>query len=248
MDAVLNFLRDLFANISTGAVLGYNSFLTSLSLDMIIKGIIVYLLIIWAAFIIWVIKDISNRTTSLILQTVAIMLIIGLTPVFGLPIYLLIRPRTTLFERYYTEGSAGDESTQEVLVCYKCGESIDGDFFYCPACRERLLAPCASCSKMNRTQWHVCPYCGANHPEESEKAKKGIFGNSKKSKKPEKTEPKEAPKVVEHSDKPSEITPENTILPEDEASQAAIADGTVTVAEFHDETTKKPAEETKVSE
>lgn len=47
-------------------------------------------------------KDISNRTESILLQIVSIFIILIFTP-FGIFIYLIIRPGKTLLERSYDE-------------------------------------------------------------------------------------------------------------------------------------------------
>jgi hypothetical protein len=55
---------------------------TSLSVEMIIKIVISCLLIIWFAVAVWVIKDITTRSTSIIVQTFSLLLIIFFTPIF----------------------------------------------------------------------------------------------------------------------------------------------------------------------
>lgn len=55
---------------------------TSLSIEMIIKIVISCLLIIWFAVAVWVIKDITTRSTSIIVQTFSLLLIIFFTPIF----------------------------------------------------------------------------------------------------------------------------------------------------------------------
>jgi hypothetical protein len=67
-----------------------------------IKFMIVYFFIVWIALIIWVIKDIVNRSDSIILQTLSILIILIGTPL-GIFIYLLMRPSQTLFEKYNNE-------------------------------------------------------------------------------------------------------------------------------------------------
>jgi hypothetical protein len=47
-------------------------------------------------------KDISNRTNSIILQVISVLIILILTP-FWIFVYLIIRPSNTLFEKYYNE-------------------------------------------------------------------------------------------------------------------------------------------------
>lgn len=91
-ETVRIFLTETFASISG-----------NMSLDLGIKLLLGYFFVIWGAFIIWVIKDITNRTTNIVIQTLSIFIILFFTPIFGLPIYFLIRPRTTIFEQYYEE-------------------------------------------------------------------------------------------------------------------------------------------------
>ena len=59
-------------------------------------------MIIWIAILLWVIKDIANRTDNVLLQVISILIILFLTP-FGIFVYLLIRPTKTIFEKYYEE-------------------------------------------------------------------------------------------------------------------------------------------------
>lgn len=70
--------------------------------EMFIKFLILYFFIIWIAILAWVIRDISNRTDSLFLQVISVLIILLFTPL-GVFIYLLIRPGKTLFEKYYEE-------------------------------------------------------------------------------------------------------------------------------------------------
>ena len=73
------------------------------TLNTIFLGVLVYIGIIWIALILWVTKDITNRTNSMAFQIASISMIIFLTPVFGLPLYILVRPSRTLMERYFEE-------------------------------------------------------------------------------------------------------------------------------------------------
>ena len=70
--------------------------------DTFIKFAILYFFIIWISILLWVIKDISNRTNNVFLQIISILVILFFTP-FWIFIYLLIRPSNTLFEKYYGE-------------------------------------------------------------------------------------------------------------------------------------------------
>lgn len=72
------------------------------TLEFVFKFCVVYFFIIWVALIVWVMKDISIRTNNLFFQIICILIILLLTP-FWVFIYLLVRPRKTLYERYYDE-------------------------------------------------------------------------------------------------------------------------------------------------
>lgn len=143
------------------------------SLDMILRIVIIYFFIIWGALVVWVIKDITNRTTNLFIQVISILLVLILTPIFGLPIYLLIRPRTTIFEKYY-ESAEFDllENEEQNHVCFSCNAVIEKDFHFCPYCRIELRKACLGCEHLIQKNWGVCPYCGVDQKKEEKKQKK----------------------------------------------------------------------------
>jgi hypothetical protein len=134
----------------------------NMNLDIGIKIALGYVFIVWAAFIIWVIKDITNRTTNIFLQTLSIFIMLFFTPLFGLPIYLLIRPGTTLFERYYEEEEVKEtvDDVEEFYHCPGCNHKVSRDFKFCPKCTLELTISCPSCKKKIHTDWALCPYCG----------------------------------------------------------------------------------------
>ena len=70
--------------------------------EMALKFAVLYVFIVWIATVVWVIKDITNRTSIIILQILCILLVV-LFPFIGIFIYLLIRPSNTLLEKYYSE-------------------------------------------------------------------------------------------------------------------------------------------------
>ena len=91
-----------------------------------------------------------------------IFIILFFTPLFGLPIYLLIRPGTTLFERYYEEEEVveSDDDLEEVYHCPGCNHHVSREFRFCPKCAYELTTTCPSCHKQVHTDWSLCPYCG----------------------------------------------------------------------------------------
>lgn len=71
-------------------------------LNLILRGLVLYIFVIWFCIVVWVAKDISNRTRSIVLQIFSILIVLFLTPL-GIFIYLLIRPQKTLFEKIFEE-------------------------------------------------------------------------------------------------------------------------------------------------
>src|SRR5579871_4315137 len=121
-----------------------------------------YLVALWIAAIWWTVQDIRSRTTDILLQIAATVLVV----VFNFPgllIYLLLRPQRTLAELY-------DETLEEEALlrtmngdasCPACGYPIEGEFLFCPSCQSRLRQLCAHCERPLSLQWNICPYCGA---------------------------------------------------------------------------------------
>ena len=151
LEMIRTFFLGIFSNMSS-----------NMSIDLGIKLVLGYFFIIWAAFIIWVIKDITNRTTNILVQTLSIFIILFFTPIFGLPIYLLIRPRATLFEQYYEEEEVEEsvDELEEFYHCPGCNHKVSRDFKFCPKCALELTVSCLSCRKQIHTDWTLCRYCG----------------------------------------------------------------------------------------
>ncbi len=153
-----------------------NSFKSILSLDVFLKIILAYSLIIWLACAVWVIKDITTRTTSIFVQVFAILLIILFTPIFGLPIYLLIRPRTTLFEQYYEETSLETLESEEIeqTRCKHCQLSIHSDAVFCPHCGTAQWTICKKCGAKMAADWQFCAACGHSQKQEVSPVIRGV--------------------------------------------------------------------------
>lgn len=74
----------------------------TITFEFALKLAILYFFITWIALIVWVIKDISIRSNNLFFQIFAVLIILLLSPLW-IFIYLLIRPRRTLYDKYYEE-------------------------------------------------------------------------------------------------------------------------------------------------
>jgi len=69
---------------------------------IIITFLVGYLVILWISLIIWTTKDIISRTNNVIYQLISILLVVILN-IFGLFIYLGIRPAKTLIEKFFED-------------------------------------------------------------------------------------------------------------------------------------------------
>lgn len=187
------------------AVLGTDS-----PLDMGIRIAGAYLVAVWLASVIWTVRDITDRTGNLFIQTFSVLLVVIFTPILGLPLYLLIRPRTTLAERYYEE--AGLHESEYVSECPRCHTEVGEDYRFCPHCGEELLDECAACGAPKNKDWKFCASCGSNGKPVAAEEKKSV---AKKAPKIEKA--KEESKKEESLDEP-EKKPAKDSVPEPKVS------------------------------
>ena len=129
----------------------------------ILAGVIVgaYLAVMWAAALYWVYRDAMARSRD----PLAHYLAVGAVALFNLPgllLYLILRPKTTLTERYeqQLEAEALLHEIQDQPSCPQCRRRIGEEFLTCPYCRTALRVACESCSRALAFGWVVCPYCG----------------------------------------------------------------------------------------
>lgn len=165
--------QNLFGSLKT--VFGTDS-----PVDIGVRIVIAYLLIVWLATVIWTVRDVTNRTGNILTQVFSILLIVLLTPILGLPLYLLIRPQTTLAEKYYEDVGLAED---EYLACPECeGEIREGQRF-CPHCGSELLAVCPDCGAPKEKDWKFCPECGSDGSAKTGKAERPVREERRTSKK-----------------------------------------------------------------
>ena len=122
-----------------------------------------YAFVIWLVLIIWVARDIFDRTSSILGRILALGLTIFL-PFFSLPVYLVLRPNDTLQDRY--ERELGREAIlaemKTDISCVECLKPIQENWLYCPHCARELKKLCSSseCQAVLNFSWTVCPTCG----------------------------------------------------------------------------------------
>lgn len=151
----------------------------NINFENVIKFMIIYFFIIRISLIIWVIKDIINRSSNVIFQLFCILIITLGTPL-AVFIYLLVRPGKTLYERYQEEVEENLDIMQEMiedkyesvgkkLHCFSCDYPILPEFQFCPTCKIQLKTQCKDCNKTIYNNWEICPYCWEEHEPITEK-------------------------------------------------------------------------------
>ena len=137
----------------------------------ILAGVVggVWALLLWLSIVIWVSRDIRDRTRDSSLQVLSVFVVLMFFPGFnvpGLTLYLLMRPRDTLEEGYARSleeeallRELGDEGS-----CPSCRRLVDKDFQFCPSCQTQLKDQCAKCERLLSFSWVACPTCGTARP------------------------------------------------------------------------------------
>ena len=133
----------------------------------IVGGVVfaAYLIVMWVAALVWAYRDIAARTRDQTTHAVSVLMVL----IFSLPgllLYLILRPKQTLAERYdrQLEAEALLHEIQEQASCPSCRRRIDHDFIACPYCRAALRTSCESCGRAMAFGWVLCAYCGADRP------------------------------------------------------------------------------------
>lgn len=184
---------------------GLEKLLNSSLFSVILTGVLVYIAVLWIAIILWVTKDITNRTNNVFFQICCISLVIFLTPIFGLVIYLILRPTKTIVEQYYEEFELDlmqtEEQSKEVEHCPYCSAKTDPSFHFCSMCGKEISKHCGGCEKMIRLNWSSCPYCGKTQ----EKLEKEVKTEKKKTTRKKKEESSSEAIIPEEKEKEENI-------------------------------------------
>jgi len=120
-----------------------------------------FLAALWISLVIWTFRDMRARARDAFAQLLASLMVLILGP-FGVILYLILRPRESLAERYERslEEEALLQDIEERHVCPGCKQPIEPDYVLCPICHTRLRRPCIHCGRLVHPRWSVCPYCG----------------------------------------------------------------------------------------
>lgn len=113
------------------------------------------LTLIWILCVIWVLRDAMARSDSTFYQFFSVLLVVGLTPVIGLPLYLAFRPLVYKWER----GLWRETLEQNVVVCPHCQGLNAPAHQMCVRCGEPLHTECKECHRNYLNQFAYCPEC-----------------------------------------------------------------------------------------
>lgn len=150
----------------TGSVVSSSLFSTLSQTDPLsLIGIgIMMLTFLWLACLVWVLKDSMARSNNILFHVLAVLLITAFTPLFGVPLYLAIRPLYYQPRKYF-----GRHMLKTMTIpCPSCNTYNPHDYFHCYTCGSDLTVQCASCETFFPYTHEHCFHCGAAHPDSEE--------------------------------------------------------------------------------
>jgi RNA polymerase subunit RPABC4/transcription elongation factor Spt4 len=127
---------------------------------LIIRNLSLFVIVVlWLASAFWVYKDAKRRVDDPWL--VGIATLVGLVPILGPVIYMLMRPPEYLADVHERELEirSMEHELGRLSACPACGGLVGADFLVCPSCATRLRQACPACQKPLEPAWHVCPFC-----------------------------------------------------------------------------------------
>jgi RNA polymerase subunit RPABC4/transcription elongation factor Spt4 len=118
---------------------------------------------IWLGLVLWTWRDMRLRSRDSMAQ-IAAALMVAVLGIFGIIIYVMLRPSETLTEAYERslEEEALLQNIEEKPVCPGCGRPVQNDWQVCPFCHTKLKKPCVKCGQMLDLTWNLCPYCATS--------------------------------------------------------------------------------------
>ena len=154
MDQILAGIGDTIAGIFSSPVL-----------QLGIRAVGIYLVILWLASAYWAFRDMQQRSDNAILPYLAAAGIILFTPLFfvlAVWVYKIVRPHEKIgevWERNLAEEALLAE-VESIRHCPGCERRVDEEWIICPTCRTRLNRVCPNCSRLVGLDWSLCAWCG----------------------------------------------------------------------------------------
>ncbi|MCW2923757.1 MAG: hypothetical protein JWM98_1161 [Thermoleophilia bacterium] len=119
----------------------------------------------YVAIVIWTYKDARKRTDDPIM--VATFTAISMLPLFGVLIYMLVRPAEYLADvrERELEIRALERQLGRQERCPYCKSHIEGEYLSCPVCTTKLRQSCTGCERPLDPRWVMCPFCETEVPQ-----------------------------------------------------------------------------------
>ncbi len=142
-------------------ILDFFDFVGNFDFNIFGTLLIVALVVFWFVIIGWVWVDSSERTSKKGLKIGYILLVIFFN-IFGLIIYLIIRPSETIEEIYWEDRERRylKYETSELGDCPKCSSQLYPGYVFCTNCGYRLKVKCPQCGVLVDKDHIFCEYCG----------------------------------------------------------------------------------------
>jgi hypothetical protein len=127
---------------------------------IVVAGFVAFGLAVQFSIIVWAFMDIRSRSRDVLVWIFATALV-ALFSVFGLVVYLILRPHETLMQAYERslEEEALLQEIEERPICPNCRHRVEPAFRQCPSCLQKLKDVCVSCERLVELDWPICPYC-----------------------------------------------------------------------------------------
>jgi RNA polymerase subunit RPABC4/transcription elongation factor Spt4 len=127
---------------------------------LVITGTGAVVTAIWLGLILWTWRDMRLRSRDPFAQ-IAASLMVAVLGIFGIIIYVMLRPPETLTEAYERslEEEALLQNIEEKPICPGCGRPSKDGWQVCPYCHTKLKKACPQCGELLELPWNLCPYC-----------------------------------------------------------------------------------------
>ncbi len=142
-----------------------NGVLNNTYVQLGIRAVGVYIVVIWLASAFWAYRDMQHRSANPVAPYLAAAFIILFTPVFflfAILLYRIVRPKETVAEA--NERALAEEAMLADIEarphCANCSRPVHEEWIICPSCRNRLRRVCPSCSRLVELDWSLCAWCG----------------------------------------------------------------------------------------
>jgi RNA polymerase subunit RPABC4/transcription elongation factor Spt4 len=125
-----------------------------------VAGFVAFGLAVQFSIIVWTFMDIRSRSRDKVVWFFATALVFLFT-IFGLVVYLILRPHETLMQAYERslEEEALLQEIEERPICPNCRHRVEHDYRVCPNCLQKLKDVCRNCDRLVELDWTICPYC-----------------------------------------------------------------------------------------